>query len=58
MLTSIQSAGVPSEVNLKPRADITRSPKQGYQWPHEKDYVVQKFILKKIEYEYLEQDLN
>ena len=22
---------------LKPRADITRSPKQGYRWPHEKD---------------------
>ena len=22
---------------LKPRADITRSPKQGYQWPHKKD---------------------
>ena len=52
MLTSIQSAGVASEVNLritqarkqkgstlalKPKADVTRSPKQGYQWPHEKD---------------------
>ena len=56
MLTSIQSAGVTPEVNLrnstqarkrasekttlalKPRADITKtSPKQGYQWPHEKD---------------------
>ena len=22
---------------LKPRGDITRSPKQGYQWPHKKD---------------------
>ena len=55
MLTSIQSAGVTPEVNLrnstqarkhasekptlalKPRADISRSPKQGYHWPHEKD---------------------
>ena len=55
MLTSIQSAGVSPEVNLrnstqtrkrtsekftlalKPRADVTRSPKQGYQWPHKKD---------------------
>ena len=55
MLTSIQSAGVTPEVNLrnsaqarkhasekstlllKPRADVTRSPKQGYPWPHGKD---------------------
>ena len=22
---------------LKPKEDITRSPKQGYQWPHKKD---------------------
>ena len=22
---------------LKPRGDITRSPKQGYQWPHKMD---------------------
>ena len=26
-----------STLALKPREDITRSPKQGYQWPHEKD---------------------
>ena len=26
-----------STLGLKPRADITRSPKPGYQWPHEKD---------------------
>ena len=24
-------------VALKPRGDVTRSPKQGYQWPHKKD---------------------
>ena len=22
---------------LKPRGNVTRSPKQGYQWPHKKD---------------------
>ena len=26
-----------STLALKPKADITRSPKQGYQWPHKKD---------------------
>ena len=51
MLTSVQPAGVAPEVNLrnslhtgdkarkqgKPRGDVARSPKQGYQWSHEKD---------------------
>ena len=64
MLTSIQSAGVAPEVNLrtsvqarkrasekstlalKPRADVTRSPKQEYQWPHKKGSCLTK-ILKK-----------
>ena len=33
---------------LKPRADVTRNPKQGYQWPHEKDSCPPKyFFLKK-----------
>ena len=32
---------------LKPRGDITRSPKKGYQWPHKKDSCPPK-ILKKI----------
>ena len=32
-----------STLALKSRADVTRSPKQGYQWPHEKDF---KFFLK------------
>ena len=31
---------------LKPRADVARSPKEGYQWPHERTYFLQKFILK------------
>ena len=26
-----------STLALKPRADVTRSSKQGYQWPHKKD---------------------
>ena len=32
---------------LRPRTDVTRSTKQGYQWPHEKDLCPQKFLLKK-----------
>ena len=32
---------------LKPRGDVTRSPKQGYQWPHKWTCVQQKFFLKK-----------
>ena len=32
---------------LKPIGDITRSPKQGYQWPHKWTCVQQKFFLKK-----------
>ena len=27
---------------LKPRTDVTRSPKQGYQWPHKKGLVSSK----------------
>ena len=33
-----------STLALKPRADITRSPKQGYQWPHEKNLCPQIFF--------------
>ena len=63
MLTSIQSAVVAPEVNLrnslhagekahttlalKPRGDVTRSPKQGYQWIQEKDLCPPKIYLKK-----------
>ena len=36
-----------STVALKPRADITRSPKQGYQWPHKKDLCPAIFFIKK-----------
>ena len=32
---------------LKPRGDITRSRKQGYQWPHKKDSCPPKIFLKK-----------
>ena len=36
-----------STLALKPRADVTRSPKQGYQWPHEKDLRPPNFFFKK-----------
>ena len=36
-----------STLALKPRADITRSPKQGYQWPREKDMLSYKVFKKK-----------
>ena len=29
---------------LKPRGDVTRSPKQGYQWPQKWTHVLQKFF--------------
>ena len=32
---------------LKPRGDVTRSPKQGYQWPHKKR-MSSKIFLKKL----------
>ena len=32
-----------STLALKPRGDFTRSPKQGYQWPHKWTCVQQKF---------------
>ena len=31
---------------LKPRGDVTRSPKQGYQWPHKWTCVQQKIFKK------------
>ena len=34
-------------LTLTPRGDITRSPKQGYQWPHRKDLCPPKKIKKK-----------
>ena len=42
-----KSASENSTLALKPRADITRSPQQGYQWPQEKDLCPPK-IKKKI----------
>ena len=36
-----------STLALKPRADVTRSPKQGYQWPHKKDSCPTKHLKKK-----------
>ena len=37
-----------STLALKPRSDITRSPKQGYQWPHKRTYVLQKLKKKTL----------
>ena len=42
-----------STLALKPRADVTRSPKQGYQWPHKKDLCPTKILLKKKFTDYL-----
>ena len=33
---------------LKPRGDVSRSPKQGYQWPHKKDLCPAIFFKKKL----------
>ena len=38
-----------STLALKPRGDTTRSPTEGYQWPHEKDLCSPKIFLKKVE---------
>ena len=35
--TSEKACKKGSTLALKPRADVTRSPKQGYRWPHEKE---------------------
>ena len=43
---STQARG--STLALKSRVDITRSPKQGYQWPHKKDWYAPKKFLKII----------
>ena len=34
---------------LKSRGDVTRSPKQGYQWPHKKDSCTQIFFKKNLQ---------
>ena len=31
-------------LTLKPRADITRSPKQGHQWSHKKDFLISTLL--------------
>ena len=36
-----------STLALKPRADVTRSPKPGYQWPHKKDLCLSKYLKNK-----------
>ena len=34
--------------DLKARADVNESPKQGYQWPHKNDSFLQIFFLKSV----------
>ena len=63
MLSTKRSVSVTSEVNLgnslhtgekgstqalKPRTDVTRSPKQGYHWPHKKDLRSPIFLKKTV----------
>ena len=38
-----------STLDLKPKADVTRSPRQGYQWPHKKDLCHPKILNEKID---------
>ena len=35
---------------LKPIGDVTRSPKQGFQWPHKRTCVHQKNFLQEVEF--------
>ena len=37
-----------STLALKPRGDVTRNPKEGYQWPHEKDLCPPKIFKKTL----------
>ena len=37
-----------STLALKPMADVTRSPKPGYQWPHKKDLCPTKILKKQL----------
>ena len=63
MLTSIQSAGVKPEVNLRikkwesmqgihpgfeTQGKCHQKSKTGYHWPHKRDYVLQNFFEKKV----------
>ena len=36
-VTQVRKHASGSTLALKPRANVIRSPKQGYQWPHEKE---------------------
>ena len=37
-------------LDLEPMANVTRSPKQGYQWPHKKDRCPPKLLKKESMY--------
>ena len=42
--TLLPSVNKAAHLALKPRGDITRSPKHGYQWPHNKDLCPPNFF--------------
>ena len=46
--TDYKQAFEGSTLPFKPRADITRSPKQGYHWPHQKNLFPVNFFKKII----------
>ena len=50
-------AFLPATLALKPRADVTRSPKQGYQRPHKKDLCPPKLKKKFCVLCFLQQEL-
>ena len=45
-----------STLVLKPRPDVTRSPKQGHQWPHKKDSCPTKIFKKNLEKDWFPED--
>ena len=47
-MQATKHASEESTLALKLRGDVTRSPKQGYQWPHKKDSCPPKYFLKKV----------
>ena len=47
MFASAMQIRQPS-LTLKPRGDVTRNPKQGYQWPQNRTHVSAKNFLKKV----------
>ena len=45
--TALRQESEKSNLTSKPRRDFTKSPTQGYQWPHVKDLCLPKIYFKK-----------